>query len=212
MIDSFCLALTGSIGMGKSTTAEFFSQADIPVWDADAAVHRLYQADGLGAQLLGDIYPGALAGDGSVDRIALREIIQTDYEALGRVEEIIHPLVAEDRAQFIETAESDIVVCDIPILFETGGHLAFDGVLVVTAPPHVQKERVLARPGMTEAAFEMILSRQMPDEEKRDLADFIIDTSQGMEHAQEEVLAIIDKIRVGMSVENYDDEDYDDDA
>jgi len=212
MIDSFCLALTGSIGMGKSTTAGFFSQAGIPVWDADAAVHRLYQPDALGAQLLGDIYPGALAGDGSVDRIALREIIQTDYEALGRVEEIIHPLVAEDRANFIETSEADIVVCDIPILFETGGHYAFDGVLVVTAPPHVQKERVLARPGMTEQVFEMILSRQMPDAEKRELADFIIDTSQGMEHAQEEVLAIIDKIRAGLESEDFDDEDYDDDA
>ncbi len=206
MIDSFCLALTGSIGMGKSTTADFFRQSGIPVWDADAAVHRLYQPGALGAQLISDIYPGALAGDGSVDRIALRDIIQTDYEAMGRVEEIVHPLVAEDRAEFIENADSDIVVCDIPILFETGGHLNFDGVLVVTAPLDVQKERVLSRPGMTEEAFEMILSRQMPDAEKRELADFIIDTSYGLEHAQEEVLAIIDKIRHAAE----DEEDYED--
>ncbi len=206
MTDSFCLALTGSIGMGKSTTAAFFAQAGIPVWDADAAVHRLYQPGALGAQLLGDVFPGALGADGGVDRLALREIIQTDYEALGRVEEIIHPLVAEDRAEFIQDAESDIVVCDIPILFETGGHLAFDAVLVVTAPADVQKQRVLARPGMTEEALELILSRQMPDEEKRELADFVIDTSHGMEHAQEEVLAIIDRIRADME------EDYDPDA
>jgi len=211
MIDSFCLALTGSIGMGKSTTAEFFIQAGIPVWDADAAVHRLYQPGAIGAQLLGDVFPGALSSDGAVDRMALREIIQTDYEALGRVEEIIHPLVAEDRAEFIESAQSDIVVCDIPILFETGGHHAFDGVLVVTAPPEVQRERVLARPGMTHEAFEMILSRQMPDAEKRELADFIIDTSHGMEHAQEEVLAIIEKIRATLENDDYD-EDYDEDA
>lgn len=195
MIDSFCLALTGSIGMGKSTTAEFFRKAGIPVWDADAAVHRLYQPNALGAQLIGDVYPGAISGDGSVDRLSLREIIQTDYEALGRIEEIVHPLVAEDRADFIEHADSDIVVCDIPILFETGGHHAFDAVVVVTAPADVQKDRVLARPGMTEDAFNMILARQMPDDEKRELADFVIDTSYGMEHAQEEVLAIIDRIR-----------------
>lgn len=172
---AFRLGLTGSIGMGKSTTAGFFAAEGVPVWDADAAVHRLYAPGGAVVAPMADLWPAALC-DGAIDRNALKAIIATDPSALTRIESIVHPLVSADRAQFLTDATSDIVVFDIPLLFEKGTDSAMDATLLVTAPPAVQRARVLARPGMTEAQFQAILSRQMPDAEKRSRATHIIET------------------------------------
>ncbi|MGL4308925.1 MAG: dephospho-CoA kinase [Paracoccaceae bacterium] len=170
------LGLTGSIGMGKSTTAALFANEGIPVWDADAAVHRLYAAGGAGAQALSADFPEAIV-NGAVDRASLKDLIARDPSALQRIERLIHPLVAADRAQFLEAARSPLVVLDVPLLYETGAESGMDGVLVVTAPPDIQRQRVLSRTGMTETQFESLLSRQMPDAEKRARADFIIETT-----------------------------------
>lgn len=167
------LGLTGSIGMGKSTTAGFFREFGVPVWDADAAVHRLYAPGGAAVGPVGALCPAAIV-DGAIDRGALKDWIAQDKEALAKLEAVVHPLVAEDRAAFVAGAQAPLVVLDIPLLFEVGADV--DGVLVVTAPPEVQRARVLARPGMTEAQFEAILARQMPDAEKRARADFVIET------------------------------------
>ncbi|MFO1107304.1 MAG: dephospho-CoA kinase [Amaricoccus sp.] len=191
MTRPYFLGLTGSIGMGKSTTAALFREAGIPVWDADAAVHALYAAGGLGAPALADLVPAALAG-GAVDREALKQAILADPDLLPRIEARIHPLVQADRAAFV-AAHSDaaLVVCDIPLLYETGAETALDGVLVVTAPAALQRIRVLARPGMTEAAFAAILARQLPDAEKRARADFLLDSSEGLDRARARVRALI---------------------
>ncbi len=192
---SFRLGLTGSIGMGKSTTAGFFAEAGVPVWDADAAVHRLYAPGGDGVVALKDLAPQAIR-DGGVDRDALRHAIARDPGLLPRVEARIHPLVAADRARFLaEHADADLVLLDIPLLFETGAEGGLDAVLVVTAPPEVQRVRVLARPGMDEAALSAILARQMPDAEKRARADFVLDTGEGLEAARARVLSLIATIR-----------------
>lgn len=192
---AYRLGLTGSIGMGKSTTAGLFAEAGIPVWDADAAVHRLYAAGGAGAAALAGIAPEAIV-DGAVDRGRLRDAILADPALLGRIEARVHPLVAADRAAFAAAhGASGILLFDIPLLFETGGDLDLDGVLVVTAPPEVQRARVLARPGMTPAAFEHVLARQVPDAEKRARADFVISTDRGIEAARADVRAILDRIR-----------------
>ena len=191
------LGLTGSIGMGKSTTAGFFADAGIPVWDADAAVHRIYGTGGAGADALRDIAPGAVNG-GVVDRDTLREAVAADPALLSRVEARIHPLVAADRAAFIaEHDYADILVFDIPILFETGADAWLDAVLVVTAPAETQRARVMARPGMTGAVFERLLERQMPDAQKRARADHVIETDKGVEAARADVLSLIDRIRAG---------------
>lgn len=174
---SFRLGLTGSIGMGKSTTAAMFADEGVPVWDADAAVHRLYAAGEAGARAVAQLFPAALDDSGSVSRPKLRAELQADPAGLDRLNAAIHPLVAEDRRQFLEArADVPIVLLDIPLLFETGLADACDAVAVVSAPPEAQRERVLKR-GMSEADFALILSRQMPDAEKRARADYIIPTT-----------------------------------
>lgn len=171
----FRLGLTGSIGMGKSTTATMFAEEGIAVWDADAAVHRLYAPGGAAVAGIAVLHPAALAGD-AVDRDALKAWIAADAGALARIEAVVHPLVAADRAAFLAAAQSDIVVLDIPLLFEKGSEAEMDATLLVTAPPEVQRARVMARPGMTEAQFATLLARQMPDAEKRARARHIIET------------------------------------
>lgn len=186
------LGLTGSIGMGKSTTAALFADEGIPVWDADAAVHRLYAAGGAGAQALAADFPEAIV-NGAVDRASLKDLIARNPSALQRIELLIHPLVAADRAQFLEAASGPLVVLDVPLLYETGADSGMDGVLVVTAPPDIQRQRVLSRTGMTETQFESLLSRQMPDAEKQARADFIIETTS-LDAARGAVRALIKKL------------------
>lgn len=174
----FRLGLTGSIGMGKSTVARIFADAGVPVWDADATVHRLYGPGGAAVAPLGAAFPEALQG-GAIDRRALKRAIADNPDALARIERIVHPLVAADRAAFLSRVAKDgrkLAVLDIPLLFETGAERDLDAVLVVTAPPDVQRARVLARPGMTEAQLDAILARQLPDAGKRRRADYIIES------------------------------------
>lgn len=173
---SVILGLTGSIGMGKSTTAGFFRDAGVPVWDADAAVHDLYAPGGDAVAPLAALHPGAVTA-GAVDRAALRDWIAADPGALRQIEGVVHPLVARARAGFLAAhAAAPLVVLDVPLLFETGGEGYCDAVLVVTAPPEVQRARVLSRPGMTEGHFQTILAKQLPDAEKRARATHVIET------------------------------------
>jgi len=188
---TYRLGLTGSIGMGKSTTAQMFREAGVPVWDADAAVHRLYQGAAVGP--VGALCPAAVQ-DGQIDRAALKDWIARDPDALSQLEAAVHPLVAADRAAFIAQADAPLVVLDIPLLYETGADV--DGVLVVTAPPDVQRARVLARPGMDAAQFDRILSRQMPDAEKRARADFVIETLD-MDRTRTAVQDLVAKLGAG---------------
>ncbi|WP_284877068.1 dephospho-CoA kinase [Brevundimonas sp. MEB006b] len=187
------LGLTGSIGMGKSTTTAMFADLGAVVWNADDAVHRLYARGGEAVGPVGEAFPGVVV-DGAVDRTRLAEALGKDDTAFHRLEAIVHPLVAQGRAADLEAARSagsKLAVLDIPLLFETGGDSAVDAVVVVTADPAIQAERVLARPGMTRERFDAILARQMPDAEKRARADFIIDTGRGLEAARAEVEAIV---------------------
>lgn len=172
---TFRLGLTGSIGMGKSTTAAMFAEEGVPVWDADAAVHRLYASDGAATKVLAEVMPDVIK-DGAVSRDLIKAAIARDPSVLTKIEGYVHPLVAADRSAFAEQSDDPIILFDIPLLFETGAASGMDAVVVVSAPPAIQKERVLARPGMTEAQFEMILARQMPDAEKRAKADYVIET------------------------------------
>lgn len=192
-MSAFRLGLTGSIGMGKSTTAAMFRAEGIPVWDADAAVHRLYAPGGAAVGPLGVLRPQAVR-DRGIDRARLKDWIAEEPEALARIEAVVHPLVAADRAAFLDQTQADIVVLDIPLLFEKGTEAEMDAVLLVTAPPDVQRARVLARPGMTEAQFEAIVARQMPDRDKRELADHVIETLSEAA-AREGVRALIGYIR-----------------
>lgn len=171
----FRLGLTGSIGMGKSTTAGFFRAAGLPVWDADAAVHRLYSAGGAAVAPIGALLPDAVIG-GAVSRDRLKQALARDAKLLPKLEHIVHPLVAADREAFAAKTVTDIAVFDIPLLFEKGTETDMDATLLVTAPAALQRARVLARPGMTEAQFDLILSRQMPDRDKRARATHIIET------------------------------------
>lgn len=189
----FRLGLTGSIGMGKSTTAAMFAEEGIPVWDADAAVHRLYAPGGAAVASLAALWPAALQ-DGGIDRSALKDWIAKDATALAQIEGVVHPLVAADRAAFLDSATSDIVVLDIPLLFEKGSEAEMDATLLVTAPPDAQRARVMARPGMTETQFATILSRQMPDADKRARATHIIETLS-LDSARAAVQALIAHIR-----------------
>ena len=191
----FLLGLTGSIGMGKSTTAGMFRDEGVPVWDADAAVHRIYGPGGAGGKALVSLIPDAITPDGSVDRGRLRARIAEDHALLDQIEARVHPLVARDRADFLAAAaEAPLVVCDIPLLYETGADAWLDSVLVVTAPAETQRARVLSRPDMTEADFDRLLARQMPDAEKRARADHLIDTSLGLAAARESVQALIARL------------------
>ena len=187
------LGLTGSIGMGKSTTAAMFAAEGVPVWDADAAVHRLYGPGQPGSEALANLVPQAVDASGT-DRARLRTAILADPGLLAQVEAAIHPLVAADRAAFLARARADghpLVLCDIPLLFETGAEKWLDRVAVVTAPADVQRARVLSRPGMSEEAFAAILAKQVPDAEKRARADFLIDTGQGLESVRSQVARIV---------------------
>jgi dephospho-CoA kinase len=191
------LGLTGSIGMGKSTTARMFAEAGVPVHDSDETVHRLYS--GVAAPLVEAAFPGTTAG-GVVDRAKLGARVLGDAAALKKLEAIIHPLVRADADAFLarhRNAGESIAVLDIPLLFETGGRGRVDKVVVVTAPAEVQRQRVLARPGMTEEKLAAILAKQVPDAEKRRLADFVIDTGQGLEAARAAVAAIIAELSGG---------------
>ena len=183
------LALTGSIGMGKSTVARLFAGHGVPVWDADAAVHRLYGPGGAAVAPVAARFPDA-ARDGAIDRAALRGLVASPA-ALAALEAIVHPLVASDRSAFLaDHAQAPLVLCDIPLLFETGAEGAFDVTLLVTAPPALQRARVLARPGMTEDTFIRLLARQMPDRDKRARATHILETLD-MPTAQAYVAALI---------------------
>lgn len=175
MMRPFRLGLTGSIGMGKSTTATMLAEAGCAVWDADAAVHRLYAAGGAAVQPISALLPSAIEA-GAVNRSALKAALAENLQLLHQLETIVHPLVAEDRSRFLAEATADIVVFDIPLLFEKGIEAEMDATLLVTAPPDLQRARVLARPGMTEAQLDLILSRQMPDREKRARATHIVET------------------------------------
>jgi len=189
------IGLTGSIGMGKSETSRMFQKLGIAVYDADAAVHRLYAAGGAAVEPLGQAFPGVVK-DGAVDRAELSRHVTGNHEATQKLQSIVYPLMAKERARFLaDTADHDLIVFDIPLLFETKGEGNMDVVVVVTAPAHVQRERVLARPGMTPEKFEYLHSRQMPDEEKRAKAHFVVVTDMGLEHAFEQVKMIVANLR-----------------
>ncbi|MFT5005716.1 MAG: dephospho-CoA kinase [Paracoccaceae bacterium] len=192
----FILGLTGSIGMGKSTTAGFFTECGIPVWDADSAVHRLYAKSGAAVGAVAGIWPKAVIDD-VVDRAALREWISTDNSAIKKLEAVIHPLVAQDRQTFILAAQNRnewLVVVDVPLLFETGGDAYVDAILVVTAPTDVQKARVLARENMDVSLFAKITEAQMPDAEKRKRADYTIETTS-LDVAKADVVNLISELK-----------------
>ena len=189
----FLLGLTGSIGMGKSTTAQMFAEAGCAVWDADAAVHRLYEKGGAAVSPIAAAFPAAVV-DGSVSRPALKRIIAEDPDALRRIEAIVHPLVAEDRATFLAEADADIAVLDIPLLFETGGERAVDAVACVWIPAAEQRRRVLERGTMTEAQFEAIRAKQLPAHQKADRADYVIHTDT-LDNARAQVADIVATIR-----------------
>jgi dephospho-CoA kinase len=187
----FVLGLTGSLAMGKSTTARVFAEAGVPVHDADAAVHRLYEGEAVAA--VEAAFPGATAG-GKVDRNKLAAQVLDDPAALQRLEGIVHPLVRESERRFLAQAEEAgavLAVLDIPLLFETGGDRRVDAVVVVSAPPEVQRRRMLERPGMSEQKLSALLARQLPDAEKRRRADFVVDTSLGFDAARAQVREII---------------------
>ena len=190
----FVIGLTGSIGMGKTQTAKLFAAEGIPVFDADAAIHALYAGEA--ATMIEAAFPGSTRS-GAVDRAALSKIVAGDAAALERLEGLMHPLVAERRDAFLGSTQAPIVVLDIPLLLET--RLKVDAVVVATAPEHVQRQRVLARPGMTDAKFERLLGRQMSDAEKRSQAHYLVVTDKGLDHAREQVKMILADVRAKLN-------------
>lgn len=194
---SYRLGLTGSIGMGKSTTAQLFAAEGVPVWDADAVVHRLYSKNGAAAQALALLYPEVIE-DGAISRKLLRAEIAKDPTLLDRIQAIVHPLVAADRTAFLASTAAPIVLLDIPLLFETGADALCDGIVVVSAPAEVQRARVLSRGGMSAPEFEMILARQMPDAEKRARATWVIETTT-LDSATLSVKQILKEITEGLA-------------
>ena len=190
----FILGLTGSIGMGKTTTAQLFAEEGVPVHDSDAAVHRLYEGEAVDA--IEAAFPGTTA-NGQVDRQKLGAQVVKDAAALKRLEAIVHPLVRQSETRFLEQAGArgeKIVLLDIPLLYETGGEQRVDAVVVVTAPADMQRKRVLTRPGMTPEKLDALLAKQMPDSEKRARADFVVDSGGGLEKAREQVRNILAKV------------------
>ncbi len=190
---SFKLGLTGSIGMGKSTTAQMFVDLGCALWDADAAVHRLYDVGGAAVAPMQEKFPEAVVA-GAVSRDKLKEVIGRNPSALKTIEEMVHPLVAQDRAAFITSATADILVFDIPLLFETGGNKAMDAVVCVSIPAELQRDRVLARGTMSEAQFEQIRAKQMPNDEKVSRSDYVV-TTDTLDHARQQVEKIVTTIR-----------------
>lgn len=190
----FVLCLTGSLGMGKSRTAQFFAELGVPVHNSDAVVHALYAGDAV--SVIERAFPGTTA-DGKVDRTKLAKQVVGDDAALARLEAIVHPLVAAARDRFLAEAEAagaPVVVLDVPLLFETAGQRGCDAVVVVSAPAEIQRQRAFERPGMTEEKFNALLAKQMPDAEKRRRADFIVDSSQSFDHARAQVRDILQAI------------------
>ena len=189
------IGLTGSIGMGKTETAKIFNSLKIPVYDADASVHKIYESGNIGALAIKDIFPEAISADGSVDREILGSIVVGNKTNIKKLEEIIHPLLKEDRIDFFKkNINEKIVVLDIPLLLETNGESQVDYVVVVSTSENIQKQRVLKRPNMTEDKFEKILLSQMPNDIKCQKADFIIDTSISIDDAKKQVLNILKEI------------------
>jgi dephospho-CoA kinase len=188
------LGLTGSIGMGKSTTAKLFVEAGVPVYDADAAVHKIYQGEAVPA--IEATFPGTTV-DGKVDRAKLSAKVVHDPAAIKRLEQIVHPMLGASRQKFLDDAErsgAPVVVMDIPLLFETGGEKRVDAVVVVTTSPENQRERILARGTMTSEALDAILARQLPDAEKRKRADFVVDTSHGLDPVRSQIRDILQQV------------------
>lgn len=188
------LGLTGSIGMGKSTTAKMFVEAGVPVYDADATVHRLYEGEAAAA--IEAAFPGTTV-NGKVDRALLSPRVVHDAEAMKRLESIVHPMLRAHHQQFLDDAEKSgapVAVVDVPLLYETGGESRVDAVVVVTTAPDVQRERILARDGMTPEKLDAILAKQLPDAEKRRRADFIVDTSHGLDPVRIRVREILDQV------------------
>jgi dephospho-CoA kinase len=187
------LGLTGSIGMGKSTTAKLFAEAGVPVYDADAAVHRLYEGEAVPA--IEAAFPGTTA-NGKVDRVRLSACVVHDPAAMKKLEQIVHPMLGASRQAFLHNAErsgAPVAVIDIPLLLETGGEKRVDAVVVVTTTPEVQRARILSRPNMTEEKLQAILERQMPDAEKRKRAHFVVDTSYGLDPVRARIRDILDQ-------------------
>lgn len=187
------IGLTGSIGMGKSTTLALFAEEGCATWDADAAVHRLYAPGGAAVEPVAALFPGVV-DEGGVDRGLLAERLKADTRGFERLEAVVHPLVQADRAAWLERVRAEgraFAVVDVPLLFEAGGHEHVEAVVVVSAPQAEQRRRVLARPGMTPERLEQILARQTPDLEKRARADFVIDTGRGVEAARAQVRAVL---------------------
>jgi dephospho-CoA kinase len=188
------LGLTGSIGMGKSTTAKLFAEAGVPVYDADAAVHQLYEGEAVPA--IEAAFPGTTAG-GKVDRNKLSARVVHDPAAIRQLEQIVHPMLGASRQKFFDDAErsgAPVVVVDVPLLFETGGETRVDAVVVATTSPENQRERILARGTMTNEAFDAILARQLPDAEKRQRADFVVDTSHGLDPVRAQIKDILAEV------------------
>lgn len=188
------LGLTGSIGMGKSTTAKLFAEAGVPVYDADAAVHQLYEGEA--APAIEAAFPGTTA-NGKVDRPKLSARVVHDPAAIKQLEQIVHPMLGASRQKFFadaEAAKAPVVVLDIPLLFETGGEKRVDAVVVVSTSPEIQRERVLARGTMDEAKLDAIIAKQTPDAEKRKRADFVVDTSHGLEPVRAQITHILAEV------------------
>ena len=191
------IGLTGSIGMGKSTTAAMFRDAGIPVYDADAAVHAAYAVGGVAVGPVGEAFPGTVR-EARVDREALRQQVLGNPEAMAKLNSIVHPLIGKSRADAFEAATAsgaDMIVLDVPLIYETGGDKNMDAVIVVSAPAEMQRERVLAREGMTPERLAAILAQQVPDADKRKRADYVIDTGRGLESARAQVIEVIKAIR-----------------
>jgi dephospho-CoA kinase len=191
------VGLTGSIAMGKSDTLRMFAEEDIATFDADEVVHRLYAPGGRGVPALERLCPAAVV-DGAVDRRRLSEAVAANPSLLAEIEEAVHPLVRRELDRFLaaeRTKGTELVVIDMPLVFETGSEKEFDRIVVVSAPAHVQKSRAMARPGMTEEKFNLILSRQTPDAEKRARADYVVDTGAGHESARSQVRRIVSQLR-----------------